>query len=330
MRKERVLVTGANGLLGANIVKHLLDSDNYHPVAMIRSSCNRLSLEGLNCEIFEGEITNNNDLEKVIKTCDYVIHSAALTKQNINDFSPYQKINIDVTVAIASLCLKHKIKRLVFVSTANCFTNGTLEKPGHENSPFMDWLKDVPYAYSKYLAQQEIINRVQNDNLDALIVAPTFMLGERDAGPSSGVLLLYGSKHKITFYPPGGKSFVAVKEVAKAIIQSLTKGKKGSCYLLSGENLTYRTFFEMVHQSTQKKGLLIPIPKLLFSLLGTLAFGIKKIFGIQVPFHSSNLRLLTLDNYFSNQKAIRELGMNQTDVGESIEEALVWYGRNGY
>ena len=82
MASGKVLVTGANGLLGSNIVDELIKR-GYPAVALVRKNSNRLALAGLHCEIFEGEVTRFSDLEKAISGCSYVIHCAASTKQLI-------------------------------------------------------------------------------------------------------------------------------------------------------------------------------------------------------------------------------------------------------
>ncbi|PWJ42298.1 NAD-dependent epimerase/dehydratase family protein [Sediminitomix flava] len=329
-KKQRVLVTGANGFLGANIIQQLQDMEQYQAVAMVRKGCNMLALDGLAFEIYEGEITSLKDLESIISTCDFVIHVAALTKPNENDFSVYQKINVETTSNIINLCLKYKVKRLVFVSTANCFTNGSLDQPGDEAKGFMSWLKSSNYAYSKHLAQENVLNAVRDDNLDATIVAPTFMIGERDAGPSSGVLLLYGLKKSIVFYPPGGKSFVSVTEVAKSSIKALKVGKAGESYLLSGKNLTYHSFFKEIGALSGEKKLMIPIPRFLFVFLMLMANAFEALTNKRTVFNSSNIKLLFLDNYFSNEKAKKALGMKDTDLSVSLKEGISWYKRNSY
>ena len=328
-KMKKVLVTGANGLLGANVVRKL-SSIGYLVKAMIRIGSNALSLKGAEYELFEGEITNKEDVFEAVSDCDYVIHSAAQTALAASSLEAFIEINVKATRLIVEACKHFKIKRFVFVSTANCYTNGTIDNPGDETSGFMPWLKGSGYAYSKYLAQQEVLLNVKKHAFPAIIVSPTFLIGPYDAKPSSGTLLLHGYKNRIVFYPPGGKSFIDVEMAAKAICNALTKGRIGVSYLLAGRNMTYKDFFRIVEKQSGQRKIRIQIPYAILSTIGGISSLIEKLFSFSLPLNAVNARLLSLDNYFSNKKAVSELGLEETDVGDAVADAIDWFKRNGF
>ena len=144
---EKVLVTGANGFLGANVVRQLLKA-GYAVRAMVRPNCNMTALEGVACEYFYGQITSTESIRNALSGCQYVVHSAALTAQQTT-YQAYEQINIRSTEKLINASINSNIKRLVFVSTANCQTNGTLAKSGDESGGFMPWLRKSGYAYSR-------------------------------------------------------------------------------------------------------------------------------------------------------------------------------------
>jgi dihydroflavonol-4-reductase len=328
LNKNRVLLTGANGLLGSNIA-HQLVLKGYRVAALIRKGSTLAALEGIDCEIIEGKMTSIADVEKAIKECDYVIHCAAKTDQT-GDVKQFEQANIKATRILIDLSAKYKIKRFVFVSTANCFTNGTIRKPGNENSSFMPWLKKSGYAYSKFLAQEMVLNEYKERGFPALVVAPTFMVGPRDAKISSGKLLMHGLKNRIVFYPPGGKSFIDAEYAAEATVNALAMGREGECYLLAGENLTYRQFFSMVQRFSSRKMILIPLPRPLLRAIAAIFSLVQQIFRLSLPFNLTNQRLLCLDNYFSNKKAVTELELKPTSAETSIRKAITWFESKKY
>jgi dihydroflavonol-4-reductase len=328
--KQKVLVTGANGLLGANIVWQLGNHELYSARAMVRKGANMLSLQGAKYELFEGNISAKEDIVKALDGCDFVIHCAARTSQHPSDLKHYQEANIDSTKLIIEACLKKGIKRMVFVSTTNCFTNGTIQSPGTEEGEFMPWLKKSGYAYSKYLAQEMVLDAVKKENLPAVVVAPGFLVGPRDAKPSSGKLILYGMNNRFIFCPPGGKSFVDAEFAAEAAINALTAESPGDTWLLTGENLSYLEFFRQMSRLTSNKKIIIPIPRFILRTAAYFCDVLESIFRISLPFNSTNQKLLCLDNYFSNQKALMELGMKPTDLQPAIKKALDWFELNGY
>lgn len=323
---ETVLVTGANGFLGNHIVKVLLQR-KLKVIAIVRPTSNISALKGLDCTIHRGELHNPDDVAAVVKTADYIIHCASMTSQNTTDLNRYKKANLTSTETLVRACRQYGICRFVLVSTANCFTNGTLEEPGHENSGFMNWLKDSGYAYSKYLAQNYVLEKVREENFPAVVVAPTFMIGPNDFKPSSGALMLYALKNKILFYPKGGKSFVDVHAAAVATANALTRGKPGECYLLSGVNLSYKAYFEKVLHVTGKQKWMIPITR---HMETTFRLAHRVLPFPRVRLLKTHIRMLTLDNYFSNAKARKYLDMPDTDINRSIEDAVNWFAKEGY
>ncbi len=325
----KVLVTGANGLLGANLVREL-NRQGYAVRALLRKGCDKSTLQATDYELFEGNITCFRELDKAVEGCDYVIHCAANTAQSTNGLDEFREVNILVTEKLCELCIEKGIRRFIFVSSANCFTNGTLENPGTEDSDFMPWLQKSGYAYSKSLAQKIVIRKTREKSLNAIVVAPTFMIGAHDGKLSSGKLTLHGLRSNIVVHPSGGKSFVDVKAVSVAIVNGLTMGESGRCYLLSGVNMTYKSFFNLVATISGKKQLSLQVPRWILLSAGTVSGIVKKIVPLQNSFNKTNARLLTLHNYFSNAKAKRDLHMPDTDIVSALTDSIQWFRQHRY
>ncbi len=321
---EKVLVTGANGLLGANVVRALINN-GYEVRAFVRPQSNRTGLQNIDIEFFEGELLNKDDVIKAAQGCHYIIHTAALTALSPAGFDEFFKVNVTATRFLINAAKDNNIKRFIYISTANCLTNGSLSNPGTEDSGFMPWLKKSNYAYTKYLAQQEVLREAKENNFPAIVVNPTFLIGPFDSKPSSGKLLLYANNNKILFYPPGGKSFIDAEYAAQAIVNALSLGKNGEIYLLAGENLTYKDFFRQVATVTGKRKILIPVPKPIIILAGGIMSMTGKILQTNFSFNLTNAKLLVLDNYFSADKARTELRLKPTDVKHAIIKALKWF-----
>ena len=325
-----VLITGANGLLGANVVALLSKSNKFVPRAMVRRNANLLSLEGVNCELFEGDITNPEDVNKAVEGCCYIIHCAARTSQYPSSFEHYREANINSTRLLLEAGRVKGVKRMVFVSSTNCFANGSLQKPGTEEGGFMPWLKTSGYAFSKFIAQQEVLKYGEKYQLPVIVVAPGFLVGARDAKPSSGKMILYVLKNRIVFCPPGGKSFVDAEIAAQATISALHKGKTGQKYLLAGENMTLHDFFKLVSRLSGKRRLIIPLPMIFFKAIAIAFESLEKLTGKPFPFNTTQQKLLCLDNYFSNCLAEKELDMKFTRADVAVKKSMDWFKHNGY
>lgn len=325
----KVLVTGANGLLGANLIRELIQA-NLDVKAFVRPSADIRNLQGVPCQICRGDIKSYEDIYHGLIDCDAVVHAASSTDIRPLGAGYFEKINVEPTKHIAHAVLQQGNKRLVFVGTANAFGPGSRERPGSETSPFNLGHYRSGYIDSKHKAQQHILDRVKRDGLDAVIVNPTFMIGPYDTKPSSGKIILQGLRHGVQWCPPGGKNFVPVRDVANGIYKALINGRPGECYLLAGGNLTYREFFLQLNEVAGRKRVPVVIPKKIVRLAGTIAEGWSAMTDQKLPFNKTNAHLLSLDNYYTPDKADRDLHMRHTSIKKAIEEALEWFKKEHY
>lgn len=322
--KMRVLVTGANGLLGANIVRELVTRE-YRVRILVRESADLSGLKGVPSERFTGDILDPGSLDRAVEGCDYVIHSAADTSQWPTGYAHYEPVNVHGTRHVIAAVKKHGAKRFVFVSSANAFGNGTKEKPGTELNEFSGFRIGSGYMISKYVAQQFVLSEVERNRLPAVVVNPTFMIGPNDSKPSSGQIILMGMGKRIQAYPPGGKNFIHVRDAAIATCNALTMGRIGECYLLANENLTYREFFSLLNGVTEESPVSMKIPGRLLKGFGAGGTLFEKLFRTPAPLNLVNARLLCLGNYYSGRKAVEALGLPQTPVSDAIRESISWF-----
>ncbi|HCC69670.1 MAG TPA: hypothetical protein DEQ09_00740 [Bacteroidales bacterium] len=324
----KVLVTGANGLLGSNIVRELLNR-GIHARALVRSNANHLSLKGCKPEYFYGNITSPDDVIKASEGCNYIIHTAAITDQTLPRLKNYLEVNVNGTDNVVKATLKNNISRLIYISSTNSIGYGNIEKPGTEDLPAMKPYTDSFYAVSKSRAEQKVINAINEYGLQAVILNPSFMIGPYDSKPSSGKLLLIGYRDKIVFITHGGRNIVPVEDVAVAACNALKKGRPGQKYLLTNSNLSYKEFYDIVDEITGFKRIKIIIPSWLVrgtGLLGSLA----TYTGKPVLLNYNNARILTVRNFYSAQKAVKELDFPQSDIRIAISKALGWFRENNY
>jgi len=324
----KILITGGNGFLGSNIV-HQLNKANYEVVLLLRKNSNRMALKGLKFKVIEGDLSKKEDIELAIRGCDFVIHSAANTAQN-GKLQDFEKINIQATENLVNLSKQYNVKRFVFISTANCFTNGSIDKPGNEESGFMPWLEKSFYAQTKYKAQEIVLKEAKINQFPVVVLAPTFLIGERDAKISSGKLIMHALKKKWVFYPPGGKSFIDAEYAAKAIVNALDNGKIGESYLLAGENISYKKFFQIIKNKYKNDIIPIKIPEVILKIIGRVGSLIENVFNISLPVNNTNMRLLSLNNYFSGEKAQQELELKPTNIENALNKAINWFKINKY
>lgn len=322
---KKVLITGASGFLGSNLTRELYRM-GYDIRIIVRPSANLKGIADIPCDVFFGHIDNSEHVLEAMKGCDIVIHAACITEQWGVSFAEYEKANFTATQHITAACLAHKVEKFIYVSTANTIGPGDKHHPGNELNGFTLFNANSGYINSKYLAQQYVLEQVAASQLPGIVVNPTFMIGPNDVKPSSGKLILYGLKHRLLFYPPGGKNFVHIKDVCRGIINAIEKGKMGDCYLLAGQNLSYGEFFRLLKKISGKRQLLVPIPRFVLKIGGMIG----SLPGISGKLNYSTAYMLCLDNYYTGKKSERELQLHYTPVEAAVSGAFTWFKENNY
>lgn len=325
MNRKKVLITGANGFLGSNLTRELFRL-GYDIRVIIRPTADIQGIADIPCDVFYGHIDNSNQVYEAVKGCDIVIHAACITGQWGISFDEYERANFTATQYITAACIAHQVEKFIYISTANTIGPGKKNNPGNELNGFTLFHANSGYINSKYLAQQYVLEQVTSRQLPAVVINPTFMIGPHDVKPSSGQLLLYGLKHRLLFYPPGGKNFVYIKDVCRGIINAISKGKTGDCYLLAGQNLSYGEFFRLLKKISGKRQVLIRIPAFVLKLGGLIG----SIPGISGKLNYSTAYMLCLDNYYSGKKSERELQLSYTPVETAVKGAFTWFKENNY
>ena len=325
----KVLITGASGFLGSNIVRELLVQG--HTVhAMVEKGRPFPTLEGLPITILEGNILDAVFLNEAIQECDYVIHTAASTAMFPYRSEKQREINITGTKNVLDACVKASVQRLVYVGTANTFGPGTLDKPGDETNPYVASKYGLDYMDSKYEAHLQVLHYVSIHNLNAVIVNPTFMLGPLDTGPSSGKMIIAVCEGKLPGFSPGSKNYIYVKDAAKGVVAALTRGRKGESYILGNENLSFKEMFAKIATQAGVKPPRIPMPAVLVKVYGRLGSLMTSITGKPADVTYPLSQIACDDFIYTAQKAVTELGLPQTPIEVAIDDAIQWFRQHGY
>lgn len=327
---ESVFVTGPDGLLGSNLVRELIARD-YHVTAMIQKGRDPFTLNRLPVKKVFGDITSSQEVQNLSKGFDYFIHVAALTDMWPSRGGNHFLINVEGTKNVINAVLENGVKRLVYVGSASSFGYGSLADPGDEESPYKSFRYNLDYMDSKLKAQHLVASASKNDNLPALIVCPTFMIGPFDARPSSGALVLALAKKNLPFLPSGGKNWASVKDVAVACCNALTRGRIGESYILGGENLSYKDAVRRMADAIDLKYYpKVVMPDFIMKTIGFLGSTVSPLTQ-KTPKLSYPMACVACDHhYFTPAKAIEELGLPQTPIEQATQELHNWFIENHY
>ncbi len=316
---KKVFVTGISGLLGTNLANLLLVK-GFILYAMIREGSRYHGKKHKNLNLIRMDLWG--DYDPYLQKSDFVVHLAADTSTNKTSPRDYEMINYKATRRLFEHAQQLGVRRFIYISTANTLGFGSRSDPGTEKKPMSPLFNRLFYAQSKAQAEDFIVRA--SAEMEACILNPTFLIGPYDHKPSSGKIIRMAWGKKIVFYPPGGKNFVPVKDVAQAIYKSLTICNPSGNHLIAGENLTYKEFYTKLRSITHDRQVLIPLPKPLLLLLGYLGELIRKL-GIKTSLSIVNMKILCIKNFYSNSKSRQVLDLEYSSVNQAIKEALTYF-----
>ena len=156
-----------------------------------------------------------------------------------------------------------------------------------------------------------------------MVVNPSFMVGAYDTKPSSGKLLLAGYKRRRMAVPKGGKSFVHVRDAAEAVVNAVTMGVNDERYLLTGESMSLKEFYELQAEGCGYKQRVLELPDILVLAAGKVGDMLRWM-NIRTQLCTRNVRQLMVCEYYDNGKARRQLAMPQTPIVDAIRDFFGW------
>ncbi len=327
----KILVTGASGLVGGNLVRHLHSLADYEIRVLVRENSNTAAVDGLDVERVFGDIRDAGAMQKAVSGCDGLVHAAALVSQWRPNRALMEQVNIQGTVNVMQAALDAGVSRAVHVSTVDTLGLSSLDKPADETAPHESMAAfNDPYTDTKYESEQQA-KRIAAKGLDLVIVKPTYMLGEWDVRPTSGKMVIEVAGGKAVAYTGGGNNFVDVLDVCEGIRLALHKGRTGEAYILANAagNLTYEKMWTIIAEVVGVKPPRFKIPYPVALAAGYLMDAAGRISGKEPDVHSVLVRLSYAPHYFTPTKAIQELGLPQSPIEGAVERAYKWFMERG-
>src|SRR4051794_38500827 len=123
MNLSRIGVTGANGFIGAHLLRSAV-ARGIRPVAFLQKGTSLApiaDLEGRYDPVF-GDLLDRDSVGAFVSRCDGVIHLAGYNRYWSQSPRTFHDVNVEGARTVAELCLKHGVKKLVHASS--CITLG--------------------------------------------------------------------------------------------------------------------------------------------------------------------------------------------------------------
>ncbi len=168
-----IVVTGASGLVGANIIRSLLESGE-NVTALVHQD--KRALEGLSIRSLSGDIEDSISLQHAFRDADAVVHSAGFVSIRRNEWKKVYRLNVQATRNVGQACLTAGVKKLVYISSVHAQQQYPLDVPLDETRSLVKGKAFSPYDRSKAMAELAL-TAYASKGLHTIILRPTAVIG---------------------------------------------------------------------------------------------------------------------------------------------------------
>ncbi len=328
MGTRTALVTGANGFLGAHVVRALI-ARGAHVCALVRDGADRRALDGVDCEIVIGDLRDTEAIERAVRGCDEVYHVAADYRLWVPDEAPMYAANVDGTRNLLEASRRARVAKIVHTSTVGALGIGA-DGIGREDTPVAIADMIGPYKRSKFLAEQLALEAAR-DGLPVVIVNPSTPIGALDYKPTpTGRIIIEFLNRRMPAYVETGLNLACVEDVAEGHLLAAEGGRAGAKYILGGENLALEG---MLKRLAALSGVPAPRMRIPYGVALGFAYGaeaVARTITHRTPRASvTEVRMARKKMFFDSSRARTELGYAPRPIDDGLARAIDFFRRIG-
>jgi UDP-glucose 4-epimerase len=224
MNSRKALVIGGAGFIGSHIVDELLDRKIE---TFVIDNLSTGSLENLKqhdgnnlLHIIIGDAKNIEKLMSGVYDIDVVFHEAAIASitRSISEPMVVHDVNVNMSLEIMNFCVAHKVRRLVFASSAAVY--GVIKGKASEESVCRPY---SPYGATKLAVEDYLSAYYHTYGLETVALRYFNVFGSRQKlNDYSGVITVFinqlMNKQTPTIFGDGlqTRDFINVKDIVQA------------------------------------------------------------------------------------------------------------------
>jgi dihydroflavonol-4-reductase len=318
-----IVITGASGLVGANLIRALLMEERSHQVRAVVHHDQR-ALQGLDIELFRADLSDQASLERAFNGADIVYHLAASISLSMDTWNRLEATNWEGTRHVLAACRQCSVRRLIYFSSIHTRQQAPLHQPLDESRPLLDDLRAPPYERSKAAAEREV-QQAAAQGLDVVTIIPTAIIGPYDFKPSYiGKALLLLARGRLPALVSGGYDWVDVRDVVRGAMQAARLAPVGASYILSGHWQSIPEVARQVDRITGRHPWRPVVPLKVADLVEPLMKHVGRLNGSQPLYTRAMLCALQSNHLISHAKASRELSYSPRPFQQTLVDTLAW------
>jgi len=330
IEKDRILITGASGQLGKQII-YELNLRGIKPIAHVRETSDTTYIDSLGLEKRHADLRAQDDLDKLLEGVDHVIHTAAWVNFRQDRLTQFTGINTFGAVNMYRAAVKAGVKRFVHVSSVAAVGAIRRKQNGdrilndiliRETSEFNLGHLRIPYIMTKRAAEEELRKAAAESETELIMVNPSIIVGPSGTGDDHGKARRLFNRFIMPDLPVR-VNLVDIRDVAPAIISALCVGRNGERYILAGDNITVKDLVLAVSSIIGKIPHVLRIPRPVYDFTARAAMVFSKVTGRgKVSYYPDLVKLLDYDWAYSCRKAREELGFRCRSIHTSLDDLL--------
>ena len=323
--KPRVFVTGANGFIGSNLCRCLLQ-EGYEVSGLVRPSSDLHFLEGLPVKLVYGDLCDPRSFD-LLGELDGIIHAASIVSDEASEAeceAGIYGLTVNLIRKIAANGIRPR--RIVYISSTLTLgylgTNLSEENPG-QPADF------IPYVKAKKKTEAFLLDMAKTASLPVVILRPGDTYGPNDRttcgkilrSAERGVPIVVGhGRHRF--------AYCYIGNLCQAVLLALKNDRAvGRAYTVTnGVCPSWREFLSGLQQGIgRRQRLYVPV---WFAYLAAASQGFwKKICpSFRQELTRYRIQRITTETTYDISKTIAELGYcPNNDTEKQIQAIVDWY-----
>lgn len=322
-----VLVTGATGFLGSELVRRLLL--NGEKVRALKRDSSIIpdilkSEEAINW--VDADLLDFYSLDDAMQGIKKVYHCAALISFAQKDRKQMMRVNIEGTSNLLNASVANNIEKFLHVSSVAAVGHS---KPGELITEKNHWefgTGQSSYSVSKYESEMEVF-RASAEGLKTVIVNPSIILGKNTGSDGSGQIF-ETIRRGLSYYPGGSFGYVDVNDVVSAMISLMESDIQNERFIINAENWSYRDLFTEIARGLNKKPPAIALQPWMLNAARLGKEVLASLTGTENSLSKDTVRTAFKKQNYSNGKIKKALNLEFRSIKDSIEEICENHDKN--
>ncbi len=324
-----IFLTGGTGFVGAHLARALVDR-GASVRCLVRPTSDRTNLEGLDVELFEGDLRDRRSLDRALAGCEMAFHCAADYRLYAPNPREIYDVNVGGTENLMAAAAEAGVDKVVYTSSVGALGLTDDGSPADETTPVK--LDDMigHYKRSKYLAERKV-EEWAGRGLPVVLVHPSTPVGDRDVKPTpTGQMIVDFLNRRMPAYVDSGLNLIDVRDVAEGHLLAAERGRVGDKYILGHRNLTLQEILGRLAALTGLAAPKVRLPHWIPLTVAAVDTTVARWTGGTPRVSLESVRMSKKRMFFDATRAVSELGLPQSPVDGALARAVAWFEDHGY